>query len=98
MGVSDMANLNLFDKRGRFTAPSAEIVAALTDTERKHVAAIGDASSRLETATAAIAVNESNLADTRAEIVALEKIVPRQTFNDLAKGMCADTQRRRAGL
>lgn len=93
-----MANLNLFDRLGRFTAPSAETLAALTDTERANVAGIGDASSRLETATAAIAVNEFNLADTRAEIVALEKIVPRQTFNDLAKAMAADTQRRRAGL
>jgi len=98
MGVSDMANLNLFDKRGKFTAPSAEALATLDDGGRARVAAIGDASSRLETATAAITANESNLADTRAEIVALEKIVPKQTFNDLAKQMAADTQRRRAGL
>jgi hypothetical protein len=98
MGAENMANLNLFDKRGKFTAPSAAALTALTDAERKYIAAIGDASSRLETATTAIAANESNLADTRAEIVALEKIIPKQTFNDLAKAMCADTQRRRAGL
>jgi hypothetical protein len=93
-----MANLELFDKRGKFTNPSAASVAALTDAERANVARVGDASSRLENATAAVAANETALAETRAEIVALERIVPTQTFNDLIKQQCADTQRRRAGL
>jgi hypothetical protein len=93
-----MANLDLFDKRGRFTAPSDESLARLTDAERANVARVGDASRELETATANIAANETALADTRAEIAALEKLVPKQTFNDLIKQQCADTQRRRAGL
>jgi hypothetical protein len=97
-GASDMANLDLFDKRGRFTAPSPDTLAALPDNERANVARVGDAAQTLDAATAAVTANESALADTRAEIVALEKVVPRQTFNDLAKAMCADTQRRRAGL
>jgi hypothetical protein len=93
-----MANLDLFDKRGKFCQPANEALAALDDATRARVASVGNAAGNLETATAAIAANESALAETRAEIVALEKIAPRQTFNDLAKAMCADTQRRRAGL
>jgi hypothetical protein len=93
-----MANLDLFDKRGKFTAPSDGALAALADAERANVARVGDASRDLEAATANIADNEKALADTRAEIVALEKIVPRQSFYDLIKQQCAETQRRRAGL
>src|SRR5579864_9100036 len=98
MGAKDMANLDLFDKRGRFTTPSATALAALTDAERANVAHVGDAFGRLENATAAVKANESALAETRGEIAGLEKIVPRQTFNDLAKEQCAATQRRRAGI
>ena len=92
-----MANLGLFDSKGRFTNPSDEALAALDDAGRARVADIGDASRALNAATSAIADNERALAETRAEIVALDKLVPRQTFNDLIKQQCADTQRRRAG-
>jgi hypothetical protein len=93
-----MANLNLFNRAGKFTAPSDEALAKLDDTGRACIAHIGDASRALDAATDAISANESKLVETRAEIAALDKIVPRQTFNDLAKQMAADTQRRRAGL
>lgn len=93
-----MANLDLFDKRGRFTPPSDEVIATLNDATRARVAHVGDAARSLEAATAAIADNESALAQTQAEIIALDKIVPRQTRIDLVKQQCAETQRRRAGI
>lgn len=92
-----MANLDLFDKRGRFTAPSNEALAPLSDAQRINVAHVGDASRALDATTAAVESNETELKETRAEIAALEKQVPKQTFNDLIKQQCADTQRRRAG-
>ena len=97
-GENNVANLDLFDKRGTFTAPSDETLAALTDTERANVAHVGDASRALDAVTAAVESNETELKETRAEIAALEKQVPKQTFNDLIKQQCADTQRRLAGL
>jgi hypothetical protein len=93
-----MANLDPFDKRGRFTDPGHEALAALDDATRARVAHVGDAARQLDAATAAIANSESALAETRAEIVALNKLVPTQTFNDLIKQQCKETQRRRAGL
>jgi hypothetical protein len=93
-----MANLDLFDKRGKFTAPSPAALASLTEAERGNVAGVGDATQHLENATAAVESNETELKETRTEIAALEKQVPKQTFNDLIKQQCADTQRRRAGL
>ena len=93
-----MANFDLFDKKGRFTAPSHDALAALDETGRARIAAIGDASRQLETATDAITANEAALTETRAEIAALDKIVKPLTFNDLAKETAALTQRRRAGL
>jgi hypothetical protein len=59
---------------------------------------VADAAQRLDTATAAVAENESALADIRVEIKTLEKTVPKVTFNDLAKAQARDTARRRAGL
>jgi len=93
-----MANLDLFDKRGKFCPPTHEALAALDDATRARVANVGDAAGTLETSTAAVESNETGLKETRAEIAALEKQVPKQTFNDLIKQQCADTQRRRAGL
>jgi len=93
-----MANLGLFDSKGRFTNPSDEALAAFDDAGRARVANIGNAARAFDAATAAIADNESALAETRAEIVALDKLVPRQTRIDLVKAQCAETQRRRAGL
>ena len=93
-----MANLDLFDKRGKFTTPSPAALASLDDGGRVRVAGVGDAAQHLENATAAVESNETALTETRAEIAALEKIVPRSTFHDLIKAQCADTQRRRAGL
>ena len=93
-----MANLDLFSSKGRFTAPSNEALAPLSDADRANIGHVSDASRALEAATAAVESNETELKETRAEIVALEKLVPRQTFNDLIKQQCAETQRRRAGL
>jgi hypothetical protein len=93
-----MANFALFDKRGKFTAPSPAALASLDDDGRARVAHVGDAAQHLENATAAVESNETELKETRAEIAVLEKLVPKQTFNDLIKQQCADTQRRRAGL
>jgi hypothetical protein len=93
-----MANLGLFDSKGRFTNPSDEALAALDDAGRARVADIGNASRALDAVASAIADNESTLAQTQAEIVTLDKIVPRQTRIDLVKAQCAETQRRRAGL
>jgi len=93
-----MAEIHLFDRTGKFTCPPTEALAALTDAERANVTRVGDAFGRLETATAAIESNETELKETRAEIAALEKQVPKCTFNDLIKAQCADTQRRQAGL
>jgi hypothetical protein len=94
---ANMANLDLFDKRGRFTPPSDEALAALDDASRTRVADIGNAARALDAATDAIANNESALTETRAEIAKLEKLVPKQTFNDLIKQQCAETARRRMG-
>lgn len=93
-----MANLDLFDKRGRFTPPSDEALAALDDAGRARVADIGNASRALDAVAADIANNESALTETQAEIANLDKLVPRQTRIDLVKQQCAETQRRRAGL
>jgi phage-related tail protein len=93
-----MAYPHLFDKQGRFTDPGHEALAALDDAGRARVARVGDASRQLDAATSAIADNEKALAQTQAEITALDKIVPRQTHTDLVKQQIADTARRRAGL
>lgn len=94
-----MTNLSLFDTRGRYTAPSPDILDKLTPDVRAAVECVGQASKNLETATAAVESNETKLAETRAEIVALEKIAPKgQTLNDLVKEQCRETQRRRMGL
>lgn len=91
-------NLNLFDKAGRFTAPDAAILAALTDPERNAIARIADAANLLDAANLAAQENSDALKLKRDEIAALEKKIPKLTFNDLAKAMAADTQKRRAGL
>lgn len=79
-------------------ASGDEARAGIDETGRARIAAIGDATRALQDATDAIAANESKLAATRTAIAALDKIVKPQTFNDLAKQMAAETQRRRAGL
>ena len=93
-----MANLDLFSKHGKFTAPGAEALAALTDGERAAIAAIGNAAGILETATVAVAENESALKSVQAEIAVAERSIPKITFNDLIKQQCRDTARRRSGL
>jgi hypothetical protein len=86
------------DLSKQLIAPSDEARAGVDETGRARIAAIGDATRAVQDAANAIAANESKLAATRAEIAALDKIVKPLTFNDLAKQMGADTQRRRAGL
>lgn len=93
-----MANLNLFDTRGRWTPPDPAALATLSHIERANVVAVGNAYATLDAATSAIADNESALTAARAEIVALDKLVPRETFHDLIQAQCRETQRRRAGL
>lgn len=92
-----MANLDLFDKRGKFTAPSPEALATLTDTRRANVARVSNAAQRVEDITVAIAANELATKEVQAEIAALEKLVPRQTRIDLVKQMCRETVLRRSG-
>jgi hypothetical protein len=98
MGVLDMANLDLFDKAGRFTQPSPETLAALSDPERAAIARIRDASNVLDAANLAAQENADALKSTQTEIAALEKVIPKITFNDLIKAQCRDTAARRAGI
>jgi hypothetical protein len=91
-------NLSLFDKAGRYQAPNAETLAALSDPERAAIARIGEAAAVLDAANVAAKENADALKATQTEIAALEKIVPRVTRIDLVKQMSADTQRRRAGV
>jgi len=93
-----MTALNLFDTAGRYIAPSAEIIATLTEAERTALDRIAEAAGALEAAKLAAKANGDKLAATQAEIAAIEKVIPKITFNDLAKAMAAETQKRRAGL
>jgi hypothetical protein len=93
-----MAYFNPIDSGGRFSAPSDEALASLDDTGRALISDIRIASLALDAAAAAIVTNEKAIAETAAEIAALQLIVPKQTFNDLAKAQGRETQRRRAGL
>ena len=91
-------NINLIDKAGQYRAPDAATFAALTDPERMAISRIGDAAAVLDAANVAAETNATALKSVQAEIRALEKVIPKITFNDLAKQMAADTQRRRAGI
>ncbi len=91
-------NLSLFSKSGQWTEPSADALAALTDPERAAVGRIREASQVLDAANADAQQNADALKSVQAEIAALEKVIPKITFNDLIKAQCADTQKRRAGL
>ncbi len=93
-----MSQIVLFDTKGRFVHPASETLAALTDAERANVAAVGVAAGNLDGATTAVTQAEQALRETRAEIAAIEKVLPRQTHTDLAKAFIADSNRRRAGL
>lgn len=93
-----MSNLNLFSKSGQYTPPDAATFAALSDPERVAINRIADAAAVLDAANDAAKANADALKQTQHEIAALEKLVPKITFNDLAKAQCADTQKRRAGL
>lgn len=90
-------NLNLFDKTGRFSEPNPAALAALSDPERAAIVRIRDAAAILDQANVAAQANADTLKATQTEIAKLEKIVPKITFNDLAKAQAAETQRRRAG-
>ncbi len=91
-------NLSLFDHAGRYQAPDAAKLAALSEPERAAIARIAEAAAVLDAANQAAQVNAETLKATQIEIVALEKIIPRVTRIDLVKQMSADTQRRRAGI
>jgi hypothetical protein len=91
-------NLDLFDKAGRYQAPNAATLAALSEPEQAAIARIRDAAAVLDAANLAAQENADTLKSVQTEIAALEKIVPRVTRIDLVKQMSADTQRRRAGL
>jgi hypothetical protein len=91
-------NLNLFDKAGRYQAPNAATLAALSEPERVAVIRVGEAAAMLDQANIAAQANADALKSTQAEVAKLEKIIPSVTRMDLVKQMSADTQRRRAGL
>ena len=91
-------NLSLFDKAGRYQAPNAETLAAVSEPERVAIARIAEAAAVLDQANADAKANADEIKLTQSEVAALEKIVPRVTRMDLVKQMSADTQRRRAGL
>jgi hypothetical protein len=91
-------NLELFSKDGRWTEPTPEALAAVSEAERTAIGNIRNAAAMLDTATVAVESNEHALADIRVEIKTLEKSVPKVTFNDLAKAQARDTQRRKMGL
>jgi hypothetical protein len=93
-----MATLALLDKSGRFSEPNPSALAALNDAQRVAVARARDAANALDVATAAAKANADALAVTQSEIATLEKVVPRVTFNDLAKAMARETLRRRMGV
>ncbi len=97
-----MAAISLFNTKGVFTPPDPATLAALTDAERPNVAAVGVAAGNLDGAAAAVTQAEQALRDTRAEIAAIEKSLPKMSSSDahtaLAKQFIADSNRRRAGL
>ncbi len=93
-----MANIDMFDKAGRFSEPDPRTLAALTPAERMGVARIRDASRLLDAANGAAQTNADALKSVQAEIAGLEKVIPKITFNDLAKAQARETQRRRAGV
>ncbi len=93
-----MANLSLFDKSGQFSEPSPSTLAALSEGERMAIAHIRDAAAVLDAANADAQENAAALKTVQAAITALEKVLPKTTFNDLIKAQCRDTAARRAGL
>ena len=93
-----MSKIELFDKRGKFTAPSPDALGKLTPDERAAVERVGMAAQALDAATVAAKENADKLESIQAEIAAIERVIPRVTFNDLIKQQIRDTQRRRAGL
>jgi hypothetical protein len=94
-----MAEIALFDKSGRFAFnPDPATLASLDDATRAHIDGVRVAAGNLDGATTAVTQAEQALRDTRAEIAAIEKVLPRMTHTDLAKQFIADSNRRRAGL
>lgn len=91
-------SITLFDKSGNWIEPSASALEAVTEPERAAIARIRDAAQVLDAANVAAQDHADRLAKVRSEIAALEKITPKISFNDLAKAMARDTQRRRMGL
>jgi hypothetical protein len=88
----------LFDKSARFTPPDAATLASLDDATRTRIDGVRVAAGNLDDATTAVTQAEQALRETRAEIAAIEKVLPRMTHTDLAKAFIADSNRRRAGL
>lgn len=92
-----MMNLNLFNGQ-TFTPPDADTLAKLSPAMRAHVGHIADAAALVADAQAAVELNERDLRETREEIKALDKIMPRETRIDLVRQQMAETQKRRMGL
>jgi hypothetical protein len=99
-----MAEIALFDKSGRFVFNSTDpaTLASLDDATRARIDGVRVAAGNLDDATAAVTQAEQQLRDTRAEIAAIEKSLPKMSSSDahtaLAKQFIADSNRRRAGL